>query len=44
MAAHGAGEGFGVQTLIESYDWEKIGDGTVVDVSPFLLLLDNSFR
>jgi hypothetical protein len=44
MAAHGAGEGFGVQTLIESYDWEKIGDGTVVDVSPFLLLLGNSFR
>ncbi len=33
MAAHGTGEGFGVQPLIEGYDWGRLGEGTVVDVS-----------
>lgn len=32
MRAHGGGEGFGVGPLVEGYEWESLGEGTVVDV------------
>jgi len=33
MAAHSAGEGFGIAPVIEGYPWGDLGEGTVVDVS-----------
>lgn len=33
------GEGYEVSSLVENYDWASLGNGTVVDVGAFLLLV-----
>jgi hypothetical protein len=39
MAAHSSGEGFGTGPLVDSYPWESLGEGTVVDVSDSVCLV-----
>jgi hypothetical protein len=33
MEAHGGGEGFALKHTVDGYPWDKVGEGTVVDVS-----------
>lgn len=35
MGAMSSGEGFGFSHTVESYPWQSLGHGTVVDVSLF---------
>jgi formylmethanofuran dehydrogenase subunit A len=44
MELFSSGEGYEVGSLVEGYDWAKLGEGTIVDVSTSVIFPQHQFK